>query len=183
MKRTLAFLCCALGLSACSDVPFATRAAFDGLDVFSADVADMRVIVEHPSNIPLDVAATLRFGFDSPGGGLEEAFELDRAEAPVETIGQTRVRYVIAPEDRRRFREAQQSIQDLKSTYPDDSSGSLSVDASGCLTGPATGDRVPISVYVAFTGSGPLMPVLEQQDLSTLARSAGVDGLGLCPDA
>jgi|GEM_PF-6163424 len=183
MIQQLSPILLALGLAACDGVPSATRSALSDFDVLATDVADLRFVVEQPQTVPLKVAATLNIGIDTPDGTRAEVFDLRAISDASPQGGLTQTSYSISPDDRARFAQAQQDIRTLKTTYPDDSKGTLSVGATGCLTGPKPEGRLPVSVYLAVSDDAPLLPVLQDQDLGQVARAAGVETIGPCDGA
>ncbi|MBL4807801.1 MAG: hypothetical protein JKY31_11055 [Rhodobacteraceae bacterium] len=156
-------------MSACAQIPFATRSALQDLDFMTTDVAAMRFSVVHAVNIPLASAAIFTITMGTPEGVMSESFELVNLAEPLFNDTQVRDIFAISDGDRARFDALQRNMRALKEKYPDESNGSVSVSATGCLTGDAPDGPMLVSVAIGLEDEAGWLTLLRNVDLRTLA--------------
>lgn len=169
-----------LMLSACDQVPLGTRAALQNLDVMTTDVTAMRFSVVLSPDIPIQSSATLTIAMETPEGVVSETFELSSLSEPLSTDNQVRNIFAIADSDHAHFNVMRTNMRVLKEKYPDDSKGSVSVSASGCLTGAAPDGPMLVSVFIGLEDEAAWLPLLRDADLRILEASADGEAMQPC---
>lgn len=167
-------------LTACGQVPLGTQLALRQLDPMSADATAMRFAVEQPADLPLDTTATLRLALTTPEAEIADIFTLARVEQPLNDGAVVRTIFAIAATDQARFNTLRDDILAQEAAHPDDSEGSLSISASGCMTAPPPAGPWLVSAFIGIEGQRGWLPLIRDVDIRTLGPQTDSETIMLC---
>lgn len=162
-----------LFIGACAQIPFGTHMALNNLDPMTADVTAIRFAVDQAVNLPLDTMAKLHISITTPEQDMGGTFVLDRVSEPLADAGQVRTTFAIAEIDHHRFITLREQVLMLGAKYPDDSEGTLSIAASGCMTDPSYDRPIIVSVYIGLDGDTNWLPLMQDVDVRKLGDRSG----------
>ena len=167
MLRSFAVICLTAVVPACTMVPVTTQSALDRVDPLTADPAGFVLALDVPPGIGLREGAALIYLSavrTDTSAQLAGAYELDAIED--EETGQLTFR--VAPEDVDRLRSDQAKVADWERSAPDATSGSLSVSATGCLTGEPVPSDARVSAGLRIRDGGPFLTLLRNAPMADL---------------
>ena len=190
--KTITLASIASLLSACVASP-GTLARLSQLSPLDTNPSDLRIAVRTPVGFELgenDLRMLFAYARHDGAPGVEERFSLDIGDpvgaAPgVGVIDVTRERLVVSAlgaADAARFREAQTRIKALKAAGID-GTGTLAVEATGCIaTGPLE-RPIPLSAYLQMSPGDAYRRVLSLDDLNAVLKAEGRGPVGACIDS
>ena len=166
-------------ITACAQIPIGTRSALADLDVMTTDVTKMRFATVRAADMPIRTSATLTMSLETPERTVSGTYILSQISEPVPEAEQIRTIFAIADVDHDRFNAMRSEMLALRDQHPD-SSGSVSINASGCLTGPIPEGPMLVSVFIGMEGRADWLPILRNVDIATLGPQSDGEALQNC---
>jgi len=177
-------------VTSCGSVPLTSMWKLVNLDFLTVDPAQIRVAVVMPDTLRVqEDGAVIITGIEKSkrGPAVEERFILQKS---IESLSPGVANYPgldyeafkIAPADVPRLRALQDKIRQLKSKYPNDANGFLSVSAAGCSIAALPQGALLVTTLIKTRNDQAFFILTKDVDLRSIAPKDKLEmEVPLCP--